>query len=385
MQGKQSVISLARSARVTAVRNFTGHDAEERAFRLAQWFIAGPLSRFQAEAPATARALQFCRDHGLPVERAHSAKANESGGFLVPQEFSADFVDLRERYGVFRRNARVAPMLREAQSSLRRRGGLKAYPVGAGESFTESEARWDGIYLEARKWGVLSRFEAELAEDAVTNFGDELAGEMAKAFALAEDECGFIGDGSPRYHGIFGVATRLRELDADVGNVAGLVEASGDTWGEVSRADVVALVERLPEYADTEDTRWYCSRKFWAGVMVRLMLEAGGRSADEIMGQRTKTFMGYPVEVAQVMPRQSEPGSVPCVFGDLRQAARFGDRRQMTVSVTDSNRTEFADDLLTIRGTERFDINVHDVGNASADEDEREAGPVVGLVMQPQL
>jgi hypothetical protein len=50
------------------------------------------------------------------------------------------------------------------------------------------------------------------------------------------------------------------------------------------------------------------------------------------------------------------------------------------VAVTDSNRTEFEDDLLTVRGIARFDINVHDVGNASSDEDEREAGPVVGLI-----
>lgn len=50
------------------------------------------------------------------------------------------------------------------------------------------------------------------------------------------------------------------------------------------------------------------------------------------------------------------------------------------MAVTESNRTEFVEDLLTIRGIARFDINVHSVGNASADEDEREAGPVVGLI-----
>lgn len=381
MLSKTNVVSLARSARITAVRNFAGQGVEERAYRLAQWFLAGPLARLHGETPLTKRAEAFCREQGLVVERAHSARENESGGFLVPQEFSSDFVDLRERYGVFRRNARVSPMLSEAQSSLRRQGGLKAYPVGSGEAITESEARWDGIQLEARKWGVLAKFEAELAEDALTNFGDELAGEMARAFAFSEDECGFIGDGSPRFHGIYGVTVRLRDLDEDVANIAGLVEASGDTWAEISRADMVALVERLPEYADTEDTRWYCSRKFWASVMVRLMLEAGGRSADEIMGQRYKTFMGYPVEIAQVMPRKSEPSQIPCLFGDLRQAARFGHRRQMTVAVTDANRTEFEEDLITIRGTERFDINVHSVGNASEDEDEREAGPAVGLIM----
>ena len=59
---------------------------------------------------------------------------------------------------------------------------------------------------------------------------------------------------------------------------------------------------------------------------------------------------------------------------------RFGDRKQIEVAVNDSNRTEFEDDLLTTRRITRFDINVHDVGNAGADEVEREASPFVRLI-----
>jgi HK97 family phage major capsid protein len=79
-----------------------------------------------------------------------------------------------------------------------------------------------------------------------------------------------------------------------------------------------------------------------------------------------------------VLQKKSATSQLPHLFGDSHQAARCGDRRQVSVDVTDSNRTEFKEDLLTIRGTERFDINVHDVGNASADEDEREAGRLSG-------
>jgi hypothetical protein len=60
--------------------------------------------------------------------------------------------------------------------------------------------------------------------------------------------------------------------------------------------------------------------------------------------------------------------------------ARFRDRREITVAVTGSNKMEFEEDLMMIRGTERFDINVHAVGNARANEDEREAGSIVGLI-----
>lgn len=380
MLERSSIEELARSSRVTAVRNFTGPGAEERAYRFAQWFMAGPLAAIRHGSALVDKAQRFCVERGLALEQAHSSRANESGGFLVPAEFIADFIDLRERYGVFRRNARVVRMTREQQDSLRRKGGLKAYPLGVERSAPLSEARWDGIHLEARRWGVLTRYEAELSEDAATNFGDELAGEMAYAFSLSEDESGFLGDGTSDYHGIAGVVTRLRELDPDASKVAGLVEAAGATWDSITSDDMRAVVGRLPEYADTRDTKWYCSRKFWADVMVRILLESGGATAAQIEGQRVKTFLTYPVEVAQVLPRKSAASQVACLFGDLRQAARFGDRKQIGVAVTDSNRTEFAEDLLTIRGVSRFDINVHDVGNASAVEDEREAGPVVGLI-----
>jgi HK97 family phage major capsid protein len=344
--------------------------------------MAGPLGALRGEmSPQVTKARRFCLERGLALERAHTGRDNAAGGFLVPAEFLADFIDLRERYGVFRKNARVVKMTREQQDSLRRRGGLVAYPLGVERTPAESEARWDGIHLDAKRWGVLTRAEAELSEDAATNFGDELAGEMAYAFAKSEDECGFLGDGTSDFHGISGVINRLRELDATVANVAGLVEAAGDSWDEVTLADMRGVVGRLPEYADTLEARWYCSRKFWSDVMLRLIGGAAGEAAALAADAAPrKRFLHYPVEVAQVLPRKSAASQVPCLLGDLRQAARFGDRKQVAVAVTESNRTEFAEDLLTIRGVSRFDINVHDVGNASADEDEREAGPVVGLI-----
>ena len=61
------------------------------------------------------------------------------------------------------------------------------------------------------------------------------------------------------------------------------------------------------------------------------------------------------------------------VFGDLTQAASFGDRRQTTIQISDSALNAFEQDELAIRGTERFDINIHDIGDSS------NAGPVVGL------
>jgi HK97 family phage major capsid protein len=75
-------------------------------------------------------AEKFCSEHGIQVTRAMSEGVNESGGYLVPEEFGNDLIDLREQYGVFRRNAKMVPMSSDTRSDPRRTGGLTAYFVG---------------------------------------------------------------------------------------------------------------------------------------------------------------------------------------------------------------------------------------------------------------
>ncbi|MDX6696058.1 MAG: hypothetical protein QOF02_3661 [Blastocatellia bacterium] len=365
----------ARSSRVTRVRNFTGEDAEVRAYRFGMWALGGPLARYQGDVPTgiVKRAQEFCRTNGIALERAHTKKENNSGGALVPEEFSADILDLREKYGVFRRNAYVTRMASDRKQLLRRAAEAEAYPVGEGQTIPESQMSWDAIGLQAHKIATLARFESEVSEDSITSFSDELAGEIGRAMAKFEDRAGFTGDGTEEFHGIVGVITKLRSLDASVANIAGLVEASGNLWSEITLSDMRAVVARVPESADETEAKWYCSRKFFAEVMLRL--------SGETIVER-KSFLGYPVEIAQVMPKKEANSSIPALFGDLRQAATFGDRRLPTFRITDSNRDDFIYDILTIRGTERIDIVAHGVGNASTDEDEREAGPIVGLIMR---
>ncbi len=60
-------------------------------------------------------------------------------------------------------------------------------------------------------------------------------------------------------------------------------------------------------------------------------------------------------------------------FGDISQGCTMGDRRQTTIQTSDSAFDVFEKDEIAIRGTERFDIQCHDVGDGS------NAGSVVGL------
>ncbi|HET6251110.1 MAG TPA: phage major capsid protein [Tepidisphaeraceae bacterium] len=367
--------------RYSSLKHFTGNDADERAYRFGM-FCLGVYGKKQG--------VEFCQRQGIPLVggdgdsvavKTQRENVNISSGFLVPDEFQNDLIDLREQYGVFRQNTRIVPMASDTRSDPRRLNGVTAYFVGESTAASLSDKTWDRVRLTAKKLMVLTKYSNELNEDAVLNIGDDLAGEIAYAFALKEDQCGFIGDGTSTYGGITGVTTALRNVDATIANIAGLIVSSGSgfasNYNGIVLADFNKVVALLPEYADVPGaTKWYVSKFFWGSVMQKLAVAAGGnRVADIIDTPREKSFLGYPVAISQVMPKVSATSQVCCLFGNLRLGSRLGDRRMTTIQMSEHALNAFEQDEVVIRGTERFDIVVHDVGN-----DEGTAGPIVGLI-----
>ncbi|MDB5302117.1 MAG: Phage capsid family protein [Phycisphaerales bacterium] len=367
--------------RYSSLKHFTGNDADERAYRFGM-FCLGVYGKKQG--------VEFCHRQGIPLvdgggdsisTKTSRDNLNTSAGFLVPDEFQNDLIDLRERYGVFRQNARIVPMASDTRSDPRRVNGVTAYFVGESQAPSQSDKTWDRVRLTAKKLMVLTKYSNELNEDAVLNIGDDLAGEIAYAFALKEDQCGFTGDGTSPFGGIVGVAPALKNVDPTPANVAGLVVATGTGYGtsynSIALADFNKVVATLPEYADVPgETKWYCSKFFWGSVMQRLAVAAGGnRVAEVIDTPHQKSFLGYPVAISQVMPKVSAINQIVCLLANLRLGARLGDRRMTTIQMSEHALNAFEQDEVVIRGTERFDIVVHDVGNNSGT-----AGPIVGLI-----
>jgi HK97 family phage major capsid protein len=367
-------VQLARTLpRYGTLRNFVGEGSAERAYRFGQWFLA---------VRGIDKATAFCRENGIVLSRAQQEGVNEAGGFLVPEEFGNDLIDLREQYGVFRREAKMVPMASDTRSDPRRTGGLTAYFVAESGAGTASDKSWDRVSLTAKKLMVLARYSSEVNEDAVINMGDDLAGEIAYAFAVKEDNCGFIGDGSSTYGGMQGVCTKIKGLSGTIANIAGLVVATGtgyaSSYGSAVLTDFEAVVGKLPVFADTQRAKWYMHKSFYWNVAAKLVLAAGGVTGAEIEGSRMKRLLGYEVEFVQAMPKSPAVSQVCALLGDLSLAASFGSRRDTNIAVSEHSR--FANDEIEIKGTERFDINVHDVGNASATAGSRVEGPIVGLI-----
>lgn len=350
------------------VKNFKGDDATLKAYQFGMWF-AGTVLHEKYPSAFTQKARQYCADWGLTV-KAQSEGVNTAGGYLVPHEFSNDIIDLREEFGVFRRNTKVVPMLRETKSVPRRVSGLTVYYPGEGVAITESQKTWDMVSLTARKYAALALYSSELFEDAIISIGDDLSEEIAYAFAVAEDQNGFNGDGTSGFAGTTGVRQRLLDVYTVSGGV-GLKVGAGNNWADLLLTDFEAVLGALPIYARRR-AKWFCSSTFFHTVMHKLQLAAGGVTSMEIAGGGQFRFLGLPVEESQVFPMTEANSHIPVVLGDLMMASKLGDRRELTIAFSDQYK--FAEDQLAIRGTQRIDINVHDVGDAT------NAGPVVGLI-----
>jgi len=363
------------------VRNFSGATEEakaKKAYQFGMWVLAtmgkGYAQRYCAQ---NGIAIQSGPNDGMPTimgALGQSELNNEDGGYLVPHQFENDLIVLREQYGVFRQFAKNVPMSSDSRSDPRRKSGLTAYFVGDGEGATASKMGWDRVQLNAKKSLVLAYVTTELNEDSIISMGDTLAGEIAYAFAKLEDDCGFNGDGTSPYGSIVGVRAKLRAVDATIANIKGLQVGSGNAYSELVRGDFQKTKGLLPQYADTPNTAWFVHKTFFHSVMEDLILALGGVTIAEQaqLESRTPIFLGYPVRFSQQMPKAEANSQVCAVFGDLNLAASFGDRRITTVMF--SEHAAFTSDEIAVRGSERFDINVHDVGDTT------DAGPVVGLI-----
>ena len=356
-----------------AMKHFSRIDMpnkEETAYRFGRWAAACMGHR---------KSVDWCNNNGIQT-KAHLETVNSAGGFLVPDEFSNSLITLREEYGVFRRNASIEPMSSDTKRIPKRSATLSANFVGEAVAGTETTQTFQQVNLVAKKLMVLTTISNELNEDAMINLGDSVAGEIAYAFALKEDECGFLGDGTSTYGGIVGA---IEAINAVSSNLSIETCTGGDTTAAtVILDDIHDLLGGLPMYADTPNCKFYMHKSFFSACFERLVYDSGGVTAREIsQGALGTTLFGYPVEFTPVMVTGSAADGAgatnklkyPVLFGDLGMACAMGDRRSNTITFSDSALNAFEQDEIVVRGTERFDIQVHAPGTAA------EAGPLRAL------
>lgn len=362
----EGIVSFPKMARYGKLKHFSGATAEKDAY------TSGMFLRATIFDDRTA--ADWCKNNGLVANmKAQAEGTNTAGGFLVPTQFETAIIDLREAYGTFRRLCKLVPMGSDSMTIPRRAGGLQAFFVGEGKQITESQKAWNQVALAAKKLAALALMSTELAEDAVISIADDLAGEFAYAFAQKEDDCGWNGDGTSTYGGITGVRTKFA---AGSTVYKGAVDAAAghQTFASIDANDLAGLMALLPKYAEAR-AKWYCSQFAWATVFQRLIAAAGGVTMGELTGGKPqKSYLGYDVEIDQSLPSTSgnQPGAAMILFGDLAMSTLMGERRGIRVKTSEERYFEY--DQVGMMATQRFDMNVHDLGDATT------AGPLLALM-----
>jgi HK97 family phage major capsid protein len=312
--------------------------------------------------------------------KAQTEGTNSQGGFTVPEIVSSDLIWLREMYGVARRNSRIYPMSSDTLLVPSATGSTTVYYASEATAITDSQLTFAQVSLSAKKLAVLTIASKELGEDTVIDLGAALARDMAFAIAKEEDNACFNGDGTSTYGSITGILQAVYGLNATKANIAGVVVGaalSGASFANFTLANFQAMVARLPTYAD--QAKWYMHKDLFFNGVADKLIALGGNAILDIQNAYTTapTLFGYPIEWVQNMPKSPAATTPVAILGDLTKGVAFGDRRAMTVEVSDQ--VKFVEDALTYKATERFAFNAHDVGNVSGTASARVPGSLIVL------
>lgn len=331
-------------------RAFPGRGTEtaERYQRSGQWILA---TIFENE-----KAASWCKLHGVALTKQARTSVDSQGGFLVPVELSNAILDIRDRYGAFRRRARIVPMARDNTAIPRRTGGTVAYFA----SGTPSGFGLDQVQLVAKKIFAMVQLSSELEEDAIVDMVDFVANEFGVAFAAQEDDCAFNGDGTTTYGSMKGLAGYIFDGQH---NKAKYTAASGhNTFGALDTSDVAGLMGSIRASA-MPNAAWFSSVTGFANTICRLAASAGGLETRTEDGVSTPFYLGFPVIMTQKLPLVTTTlsGKIMLAFGDMYAAGLLGQRSGIALARSEDRYLD--QDQIAVRGVERVHTVIHDVGD----------------------
>lgn len=342
----------------------SGPEIDARYQRAGQWLLATMYGN--------EKATSWCKTNGVSITKAAGENIGSAGAFLVPHDLSSAILDLRDQYGAMRRRARIVPMSSDTTVVRRHTGGGASVSfIGENATASSSTLGLDTISLMAKKIGAILQISSELEEDASVDVVDYIANEIAVAFAAQEDDCGFNGDGTSTYGRMRGISSIV--LDGNHAKAKVTAAGGHNTFATLDSSDISSLVSAVRASA-IPNAAWYCSQTCFSQTLIRIAGAAGYLYTQELDGVMTPYYLGFPVILTQKLPLISTTltGKVMLAFGDMYAGVALGQRRGITLA---RSAYRYLDqDEIAILATERFHVNVHDLG------DNTNAGSLAALV-----
>jgi HK97 family phage major capsid protein len=213
---------------------------------------------------------------------------------------------------------------------------------------------------------------SELLQDSIVSIADWIAAELALTLSNAVEEAAWSGNPSnaPAVAGLVTTYTGGLLAASAATYAASLVTAAGDTPDEVTKANLLAMMARVPQHSRA-GAKWYCSPFFFAACMQNLDLAQGGSvGLSQGMGP---TFLGSPVVLTDRLPSGADStGAIMALYGNMANSSYYGIRQ--AIEIASSDQVNFLSDQTVIRAVARVAITHANLGTDTV------AGPIIGLV-----
>ena len=355
----------SEKVRIEAVP-FTGKlrafDKVEDAYKVGMW-LKGRLG--------DADARRWCADHGVEA-RAQGSTGSTTGAAFVPDILSSTVLRLVDQYSAFASNAMSVQMPSDVVLFPKRTGGATAYWIAENTAITASDPTSSQVTLTAKKVSGAVVVASELLADSVVSISDWLAAELALTLSNAVETVAWNGNPSnaPAVAGLATTYTGGILAGSAATYAASLVNAAGDTPEEVTKANMLAMIAKMPQHSRA-GAKWYCSPYFFATCMQNLDLNQGGSAG--MTGGMGLSFLGSEVVLTDQLPAGTDStAKVMAVYANLMNSSIYGTRAG--IEIASSDQVNFLSDQTVIRAVARVAISHHTLGSDTV------AGPVIALV-----
>lgn len=307
---------------------------------------------------------QKARDTDI-VTKGAVAGINAQGGALVPQDFVPELIVLLNEYGAARQLVNFRTTARETIDLPRRTADPTVSWTGEAVASNDQDPAYGTVSVTAKKLQGTMYVTSELMNDSAISVTDDLFNGFANGIAYKEDLAYFSGDGTSTYGGITGLLNAIGS--------AGVKTADGDTWAEITDAEVQAFLGLLPSYAWSGTVKMTCTPQAFYNIINRISRGMGGVTYTESQSGVVKpVYNGTPVVFNNIMASATAISTKSVLIGEFDMASKAIEVSGSLEFAT-SEHYRFANDQLTLRARERVGITVHDAGDSSS------AGPVVAL------
>lgn len=351
----------------------TRMSAEQRAHDLGM-FMLGAIVQ---EPVAKARYMQAAMDKGYEYLTMNEGSVG-AGGYLVPPEFSADFIYLQQYYGVARKYMRNVSISTNDYRQPRMQSGVTVSWEGELATIGNSQLTIDQVQVLLKRLSALVPFSNELNADSIIGLVDWIVKDSVRQMGQKEDDAAFNGTGALAYGNTKGIIPGLQAIGSNKGVV---LYGTGTAWTSIVTGDIEDLMGALPQFPGMNPAL-ICSNKFYRAVLRKLIVTAPGTQLIQMEegsdgGKFMSTnpqFDGTRVIISQVLP-DTDPGTgtISLLYGDLEFSSTFVSKGEYTVFQANQGDTMVATNTSVVRIDERVGIVNHELGSSSL------AGAVVGL------